>query len=362
MDFQEEILALSRKSKNFGEKLLTEEATKNTLVLPFIKMLGYDPFDPTEVVPEYTAAIGEYKDARVDYAVIKDNSPIIIFECKAYGTELDAKKCNQLMLYFHGTDAKVAILTDGNRYLFYSDLEEPNKMDSKPYMEFILEKPDSALIPELKKLVKGTFNIEDAMTSASVLKYTREFKRVMNEQLNQPDDDFLRFFLKRCYDGQITANVRERFAPVLKDALNLFIKDRVNDRLQSAMESEQVTNNSSKDASEVDQQQATTESVSSDGIETTDDEKQAFFIIKSILMGMVEPEKVVMRDYKGFCDINYIKTKMHIIRLYFNNPEDYKIGIFNEAKEQDIHSIDKLDDIYKNAEQIRNIVKYYIDN
>lgn len=82
--------------------------------------------------------------------MIKDNSPIIIFECKAYGTELDAKKCNQLMLYFHGTDAKVAILTDGNRYLFYSDLEEPNKMDSKPYMEFILEKPDSALIPELK--------------------------------------------------------------------------------------------------------------------------------------------------------------------------------------------------------------------
>lgn len=200
------------------------------------------------------------------------------------------------------------------------------------------------------------------MTSASVLKYTREFKRVMNEQLNQPDDDFLRFFLKRCYDGQITANVRERFAPVLKDALNLFIKDRVSDRLQSAMESEQVTNNTSKDASEVEQQQATTESVSSDGIETTDDEKQAFFIIKSILMGMVEPEKVVMRDYKEFCDINYIKTKMHIIRLYFNNPEDYKIGIFNEAKEQDIYSINKLDDIYKNAEQIRNIVKYYIDN
>lgn len=358
MDFQEEILALGRKSKNFGDKLATEEATKNTLVLPFIKMLGYDPFDPTEVVPEYSAAIGDYKDARVDYALVKDGAPIIIFECKAYGTELDARKCNQLMLYFHGTEAKVAILTDGNRYLFYSDLEEPNKMDSKPYMEFILEKPDSALIPELKKLIKGNFNIEDAMTSASVLKYTREFKRVMSEQLSQPDEDFLRFFLKRCYDGPITANVKERFAPVLKDALNLFIKDRVNERLQSAMDSEQVASTPAKEPAEVEQSAAV--AIAPDGIETTDDEKQAFFIIKSILMGLVESDKVVMRDYKGFCDINYINTKMHIIRLFFNDPADYKIGLYNEAKEIEVISITKLDDIYTSKDKIQAVVKHYL--
>lgn len=198
MDFSEEIAALGRKSKQFGERFtkeqINEELTKNALIMPFIRALGYDIFDPMEVVPEFSAAIGEYKDARVDYAILSEGKPIIIFECKAYGTELDAKKCNQLMLYFHGTEAKVAILTDGNRYQFYSDLDEPNKMDSRPYMEFTLEKLDTSLLPELKKLAKGSFNVDDAMTSANILKYTKEFKRIMAAQLTQPDDDFLRFF------------------------------------------------------------------------------------------------------------------------------------------------------------------------
>lgn len=235
MDFQEEINALGRKCQMFSGKLETEEATKNTLVMPFIKMLGYDPFDPTEVIPEYSAPIGDYKDARVDYALIRDGKPVIIIECKTFGAALDAGKCNQLKLYFHGTEAKVAILTDGNHYLFFSDLEEPNKMDSKPYMEFILNKPDTALTPELKKLTKDVFSVEDAMSSAVILKYTREFKRIMGEQLKQPDEEFVRFFLHQCYDGKITASVKDRFTGILKDALDLFIRDKINERFQSAI-------------------------------------------------------------------------------------------------------------------------------
>ena len=201
MDFAEEIAALGKKSKQFGENFdasqINEERTKNALIMPFIRALGYDIFDPMEVVPEYSAAIGEYKDARVDYAILREGKPIIIIECKAYGSELDAKKCNQLMLYFHGTEAKVAILTDGNRYQFYSDLEENNKMDSRPYMEFTLEKLDTTLIPELQKLTKNKFNIEEAMSSANVLKYTREFRRIMANQFAQHEDEFLTFFLRK---------------------------------------------------------------------------------------------------------------------------------------------------------------------
>ena len=69
MDFSERIAELSKKVKNLGDSLKTEEATKNALVMPFIAALGYDVFNPAEVVPEFSAPIGEYKDARVDYAI-----------------------------------------------------------------------------------------------------------------------------------------------------------------------------------------------------------------------------------------------------------------------------------------------------
>ena len=36
----------------------SEEATKTALVMPFLEVLGYDVFDPREVVPEYVTDVG----------------------------------------------------------------------------------------------------------------------------------------------------------------------------------------------------------------------------------------------------------------------------------------------------------------
>lgn len=186
-------------------------------------------------MPEFSAPIGEYKDARVDYAILVDGKPILLLECKALGTSLDMKHCNQLQLYFHGTEAPIAILTDGNRYRFYSDLEAANKMDSKPYMEFVLDDMDEMLLPELRKLAKGKFNRDACMSAANELKYNREFKRIMGEQMETPHEDFARFFIGQTYDGRITQNVLDRFTPILTAALDQFINDRINDRLKNAM-------------------------------------------------------------------------------------------------------------------------------
>ena len=49
--------------------LLTEEAAKTALVMPFIQALGYDVFNPSEVIPEYTADVGTKKGEKVDYAI-----------------------------------------------------------------------------------------------------------------------------------------------------------------------------------------------------------------------------------------------------------------------------------------------------
>ena len=160
MDFEERIFELAKRVRVHRDKLDNEQMTKNTLVMPFIQALGYDVFNPAEVVPEFSAPIGEYKDARVDYAILADGKPILLIECKTLGTELEFKHCNQLQIYFHGTDARIGILTDGNRYRFYSDLEAPNVMDTKPYMEFCLDDMEEALIPELRRLAKGRFDCD----------------------------------------------------------------------------------------------------------------------------------------------------------------------------------------------------------
>lgn len=368
MDLFEEVQALGRKCKSVSDKITSEEATKNTLVMPFIKMLGYDPFDLNEVVPEFTAAIGEYKDRRVDYAIMSEGKPIIIIECKPYGDELNSLKCAQLMTYFIGCEARVAILTDGNRYLFFSDLEEPNKMDSKPYMEFVLEKPDSSLIPELKKLMKGNFNIDEALNSASLLKYTREFKRIMAEQLKSPDDDFLKFFVKQCYDGAFTSNVKERFAPILTDALNFFIKDKVNERLANAIndvnqggnDGDVSTSSTGEISGEGLPNGQKEETEPDDGIITTDEEKEAYFIIKSILMGEVAPKDIILNDFKSFCNICYERKGKVFVRLFFNKAP-LKIGFLTTTadgkKDFDQVQIDTVEDIYQYADRIKASIK-----
>lgn len=372
MDFQEELNILKKRCQQYGEKLATEEATKNTLVMPFIKLLGYDVFNPTEVIPEYSAPIGDYKDARVDYALMRDDEPLIIIECKAFGTLLDEGKCNQLRLYFHGTTAKVAILTDGNRYLFFSDLDEDNIMDSKPYMEFVISNPDTALIPEIKKLSRDIFNVDEAMNAAVILKYTREFKRIISEQLKQPDEEFVRFFLHQCYDGKITSAVKDRFTPILKEALALFIRDKINERFQSAIDN----NSASPDISSTETVSSTTaivlnESphavVNDNGIITTNDEIGAYYMVKTILKGVIDIEKVIIRDYKSFCNICYTTPRQVIMRCYFNDVANMQIAFMkldSESNKKEFASIaiECIDDILEHAERIKEIAKFFVYN
>lgn len=135
MDLEDKIAALSKKCAEQKNKCFENEAaTKLSLINPFIRALGYDTENLDEVSPEYNASIGEYKDAKADYAILKDGKPIIIIEAKAYGTPLDAKKCNQLLLYFAGVTPDIGILTDGVIYQFFTKEVDSEKMDTRPFM------------------------------------------------------------------------------------------------------------------------------------------------------------------------------------------------------------------------------------
>lgn len=360
MDFNESILALSKTCKSLCEKVRgNEEATKHALIMPFIEALGYNPFNINEVFPEYDAAIGTYKDQKVDYAILKDEKPIIIIECKAYGEPLDAKKCSQLLNYFVGVEPKIGILTDGCTYQFFTrESEESSKMDTRPYLVLNLEKPDALLINELKKICKDTFDPDEVLNAADELRYNRDFKFILSEQLQGPDEDFLRFFLKHkistgeiCYSGALTQKALNRFKPILAKSLNQFIQSEVNRRLQDALNQ---TDPAKVDPPETKEEETET---NDSGIVTTEDEIAVHYVLMSIAGELCAPEKIVMKDYKGFCNFYFEKSNKQLLKIFFNK-KPYFVTVFDDP---DVKiPVDSPTDVYKLKDRILELIKKYL--
>ena len=114
MDFIDRLRDLAVLLPKQLEYWLTEEATKTALVMPFINALGYNVFDPREVVPEFVADIGIKKGGEIDYAVFLNGAPVMFFECKWSGADLNQVAASQLYRYFAGGEpGGVRLLQDG---------------------------------------------------------------------------------------------------------------------------------------------------------------------------------------------------------------------------------------------------------
>ncbi|GIV82237.1 MAG: hypothetical protein KatS3mg051_1591 [Anaerolineae bacterium] len=347
------LLPLSSQAQKQLEHIQTEEATKTALVLPFINALGYNVFDPTEVVPEFTADVGLKKGEKVDYAIIVDGKPIMLFECKYVRANLDDVHASQLFRYFTVTEARIGVLTNGIVYRFFSDLEEPNKMDQRPFLEFNLLDPRSEVAAELKKLTKDVFNLKDLLSTASELKYTKALKQYLAQQLTSPSPDFVRFLTKQVYSGLFTQSVRDQFTGIVKRALTQLVNDRVNDRLQSALRAE---DENPEEATEMPASVQERE----EEIVTTEEELEGFRIVRAILREVVDVSRVTHRDVKSYFGILLDdNNRKPICRLHFNASRKY-IGLIDQDKNEERVPIESLDDIYKYADQLKQTVGYYL--
>ena len=328
--------------------LQTEEATKNALIMPFINILGYDIFDPTEVIPEFIADVGIKKGEKVDYAIVKDGKIIMLFECKHCGGDLHINHASQLFRYFSVTDARIAVLTNGIVYRFFTDLEAPNKMDEKPFLEINMMELDEVLVGELKKLSKPAFNLDELMTTAGELKYTRQFKRLIQEQLENPSDEFVKFFASKVFNGVLSPNRREYFSGITKRSFNQVINDRINDRLKSAMSGSGALETAPTTEPVV--AETTAAQVDSpkrdDLVHTTSEELEGFYIVKSLLRDMVDPNRIVHRDTVSYMGILLDdNNRKPLVRLHFNRAKKY-LGIFDEKRNEERVPINNLNDIY----------------
>ena len=352
MDFKDQIKQLGDRVNKLKDQIATEEATKNAFIMPFIQVIGFDVFNPIEVVPEYITDIGTKKGEKIDYAIFKDAVPAILIECKHWKQSLTLHD-NQLLRYFHVSKAKFAILTNGIKYRFYTDLEEKNKMDEIPFLEFDITEIKDTQIEELKKFHKSYFDVENIINSATELKFTNSVKSIFVNELKNPSDEFLRFFISKVYTGKITGKVLSDFSELVKKSVNHVISDMITDRFKIAIDVEESNKNQENVIGEV------SDSVSEvDKIVTTEEELEGFMIVKSICRQKVAINRIVYRDAQSYFAILLDdNNRKPICRLYFNSATKKYISIIDADKKEIKIEINSLDDIFTHSEMLLSITE-----
>lgn len=355
MDFKDEIKQFGDRVEKLKAQINTEEATKNAFIMPFIKALGYDVFNPLEVVPEFIADIGIKKGEKVDYAVMKDGEPSILVECKHWSENLDPHN-SQLFRYFHTTKAKFGILSNGIVFRFYTDLVEKNKMDEKPFLEFNVTDIKDNQIEELKKFHKSYFDVDNIVNTASELKYMNELKAFINTEFQNPTEGFVKHFARQTYPGVLTAKIMEQFTALTKKSIQQYINDLITERLKSALKKE---NDDEKTTLELEAIAAADNNLGESKVDTTADELEGFMIVKTILRQKIASSRIAFRDAQSYfailLDDNNRKT---ICRLYLNGGKKY-FAFIDDQKKEVKNEIMTLDDIFNFAELLHKIVAAY---
>lgn len=362
MDFIDQLKQFAKRVDSMKDSLQTEDATKTALIMPFFSMLGYDVFNPQEFVPEFTADVGIKKGEKVDYAIMKDGQPVILVECKAIAENLD-RHDSQLFRYFGTTTARFAILTNGQYYRFYTDLDNPNKMDEDPFLTInVLDIRDNQ-VPELKKFCKSVFDVDSIFSTASELKYVHEFKDVFTQQLNEPSDDFIRFFLQGCYSGAKTQNVLEKFRPVLQKALNDYISETMNDKIKTALGGSGGSvsiQDSRPPETETSAETPTGEEKRTPNIVTTEEELEAYFIVKNLLSETADIHDITYKDTESYINILYkANSRKWICRLRLTDNVKTLL-IPDENKKELKYPLQDVYDIQQYKEQLLEVLKRYM--
>lgn len=361
MDFKDGVLELAKKIEKYKDRVTNEEMTKTAFILPFFELLGYDTRNPFEFHAEFTADIADAKGEKVDYAILIDDVPRILIEAKDCNNQLD-KADKQLMRYFNVTEAKIGILTNGIIYKFYTDLEQPNIMDSKPFLEInVLNIKDNEIF-ELKKFFKSSFDIATILSSAEELKYSNSIKKLLKTEFEEPSDSFITFILNEVYDGIKTQKIKDKFSQIIKKSISEFLTDTVRTKLEGALEV-----NKNEEIKVEDSENEIQEDSKKNNVNTTEEEIRGLAIVKSLLHGEIELNRIFYKDTTGYFNIlldNNIRK--WICRLYFNTDNKYisfpEIDSNGNKTNKEIKILleNNLDSIYDLKSKIVEALKIYL--
>ena len=353
MDLKLKLEQLHQRVVGLKDQIKTEEATKNAFVMPFIQLLGYDIFNPTEVIPEHICDIGTKKGEKVDYVIKKNDEPILIFECKHWKENVDAHN-SQLHRYYHVSKTRFGVLTNGTVYNFYADLEKPNIMDEKPFLTIDLEDLKDSAIKILESFTKTEYNLENILDSAESLKYIKAVRNEFEKEIDNPSDELVKLLVNRFYDKSLTANRMLAFKEYTKKALTLSINESINLRLKSALNiNEQPLQKNGAKVDAIDDN-------NTPKIITTQEEIDAFQMVKAILREKTSSERIAPRDTQSYFGVLLDdNNRKPICRFHFNSTKKY-LELFHKGKDAGEKTLlNNIDEIYTYRTQLHQTLENY---
>lgn len=355
MELKLKLEQLHQRVNGLKDQIQTEEATKTAFVMPFIQILGYDIFNPTEVVPEFIADIGTKKGEKVDFVIKKEDEPILIIECKNWKENADAHN-SQLHRYYHVSKARFGVLTNGIIYNFYTDLEKPNIMDEKPFFTINLDDLKDNSIKVLENFTKSGYNLESILDSAEALKYIKAIRKEFEKEIENPSDELVRLLVNRFFEKPLTANRMITFKEYAKRALSISISESISSRLKSALVINDNIETEKAVASTVNIDQNTDVSK----VITTEEELEAFQIVKAILRERISSDRIAYRDTQSYFGILLDdNNRKPICRFHFGTNRKL-IELFHKGKDSGEKIIlDSLDGIYSHRNELHQTVENY---
>ncbi|MEH2398740.1 type I restriction endonuclease [Nostoc sp.] len=328
MGFIEDITKLSEQVRKRADQVVGEEATKMALIVPFLSALGYDVYDPSEVMPEYVADFAIKKAGqfeKVDYALAINNNIVMLVEAKARGQKAEAHD-GQLSRYFNGLlTTKVAIVTNGVEYRFFTDLRDKNVMDKEPFFSFNILEYDTKDIDNLKFFHRDNFDVTAITNYAEEMVYVKGMTQLLGNLLRSPSEEFVRFLVAELgtvapsYEikGRMTGKVIDKFKPIVKKSIQGSLVELMTRSLSQEI-TQPVELEVEQEIEEEDKQQ---ESQELPKIVTTAEEIEAFEKIKAITQTSRSYNLGLQyKDTVSYFGINLVgKTTWWFLRLYLSS-------------------------------------------
>jgi hypothetical protein len=323
MGFTEDIAKVSEQVRKRADHVVGEESTKMALVLPFLSALGYDIYDPTEVMPEYVADFAIKRSGqleKVDYALAINGTIVMLVEAKARGQKAEVHD-GQLRKYFNALlTAKVAIVTNGIDYRFFTDLRDKNVMDQEPFFNFNALEYDSKDIENLKFFHRDNFDATAIARHAEEMVYVKSLTKLVGDILRSPSEDFMRFLLTQLgLEGKINKKKIEKFEPIIKKSIQSSLVELMTRSISQEIAHPSEAENAVKpDETEIEEEEAE-QTVEDSKIETTAEELEAFEKIKAIAAtSKTYHLEVKYKDVVSYFGVHVGNSTWWFLRLYLS--------------------------------------------
>lgn len=335
MPFEDDLVDFTKKLALKKKGITTEETTKIALILPFLRILGYDVENPQELKAEYSEDVGVKKSEKIDLAVCIENEVKMLIECKAANIKLTSNHYDQLYRYFSVSDVKIAVLTNGSIYQFFTDYDNPGRMDENPFLEVDLRYLTDKKIESLNLFTKDNFLLEKIQEHVEELKYRQLIHDALLEEISYPSDELMHVIAKKVYHGILRGSRKKFFEKIIAEEIkDVFDNDYERDLLD---------------------------------VITIDEEMEGFYIVRAILSEIIDSDRVSIRDRKSYCGV-LLDDNHHypICRLYFNDLDNLVVAFF-DSMQKDKHggrveekiAINKVVDIYNYKEKLLETVRGY---